>query len=61
MNEELKLEFNYMKHEKYNTSSVYIEDAIITLKKNDYNIIKVTKTKWDYQKAEITLINKDLI
>ena len=61
MSEELELEFNYVKHEKYNTSSIYIEDAIITLKKCDYNIIKIEKTKWDHQKAEIKLISKDLI
>ena len=47
-----KLIFNRVKHENFNTVSFYIEDTFLTLKEN-YDVIKIEKTKWGNLKAVI--------
>ena len=53
-----ELIFNRVDHEKYNTFSLYIDEGDLELEKNDFVIIKVEKTKYDYNKA-IIKINKE--
>ena len=54
-----ELKFNRVNNEKYNTVSINIEHAILTLKE-DYDIIKIEKTKWNYRKAVVKLNIPDL-
>ena len=50
-----------MNHEQYNTISINIENALIPIKKEDYNIIEMVKTKFGYKKANIKINNQDII
>ena len=54
-----ELIFKRVNNEKYSTVSIDIEHAILTLKE-DYDIIKIEKTKWNYRKAVIKLNHPDL-
>ena len=56
-----ELKFNRVDNEEYNTVSINIENAFITLMKEDYNILNLEKTKFGYRKAIIKIINQDLI
>ena len=56
-----ELKFTRENNKKYNTVSINIENALIPIKKEDYNIIETVKTKFGYKKATIKLINQDLI
>ena len=47
-------------NEEYKTKSVYVENAIIDIKKEDYKIINRTNTKFGYVKANIIIFNDDL-
>ena len=55
-----ELIFYCVDNEEYKTKSVYVEDAIIDIKKEDYKIINRTKTKFGYVKANIKILNDDL-
>ena len=55
-----ELIFYCVDNEEYKTKSVYVEDAIIDIKKEDYKIINRTKTKFGYVKANIRILNDDL-
>ena len=55
-----ELKFTRVNNEKYNTVSINIENAIIEIKEEDYNILDRTKTKFGYTKANIQIINDDL-
>ena len=57
MNEILK--FDRVNYEKYNTSRINIENGILVLKEH-CKILKIDKTKYDYQKAVIQLEQPDL-
>ena len=54
-----ELKFNRVNNEKYNTISINIENGTLNLKE-DYDIIKIEKTKWGYRKAVIKLNDQDL-
>ena len=56
-----ELKFSRENNEKYNTVSINIENALITIKKEDYQIMDMSKTKFGYKKANIKIINEDLI
>ena len=56
-----ELKFSRENNEKYNTVSINIENALIPIKEEDYQIIDMTKTKFGYKKANIKIINEDLI
>ena len=56
-----ELKFTRVDNELYNTVSINIENAFIPIKKEDYNIMEMVKTKFGYKKATIKLINQDLI
>ena len=56
-----ELKFSRENNEKYNTVSINIENAIIPIKKEDYQIMDRSKTKFGYIKANIKIINEDLI
>ena len=56
-----ELKFTRVNNEEYNTISINIENAIIPIKKEDYKIIDRSKTKFGYIKANIKIINEDLI
>ena len=45
-----ELKFNLVNNEKYNTVSINIEHAILTLKE-DYDIIKIEKNKMGLSKS----------
>ena len=55
-----ELNFSLVNNDLYNTISVMVENAIIDIKKEDYQIINRTKTKYRYTKANITILNDDL-
>ena len=55
-----ELIFYCVDNEEYKTKSVYIENAIIDIKKEDYKIINRTNTKFGYVKANIIIFNDDL-
>ena len=55
-----ELKFNRVNNEEYKTTSVFIENAIINIKEEDYIIISRTKTKFGYTKADIKIFNNDL-
>ena len=54
-----ELKFIRVNNVKYNTISIDIENGSLNLN-DDFDIIKVEKTKWGYRKAAIKLINQDL-
>ena len=56
-----ELKFSRENNEKYNTVSINIENALIPIKEEDYQIIDMTKTKFGYKKANIKINNEDLI
>ena len=54
------LKFTRVDNEEYKTISVYVDNAIIDIKKEDYQILEETKTKFGYTKATILILNDDL-
>ena len=56
-----ELKFTRVNNEEYNTVSINVENAFITIKKEDYNIVDFQKTKFGYRKAVIKIINRDLM
>ena len=55
-----ELKFSRENNEKYNTISINIENALIPIKKEDYQIMDMSKTKFGYKKLTIKLIGNDL-
>ena len=55
-----ELNFYCVDNEEYKTKSVFVENVIIDIKKEDYKIIDRTKTKFRYEKANIIIFNDDL-
>ena len=55
-----ELKFTREDNKQYNTVSINIENAIIPIETEDYNIINIEKSKFNYRKATIKIINKDL-
>ena len=55
------LKFTRVNNEEYKTVSINIENAIIEIKEEDYQIEDIAKTKFGYRKANIKIINDDLI
>ena len=53
-----ELKFNRINNDKYNTVSIDIENAFLTLR--DCEILKIEKTKWHYRKTVIQLNQPDL-
>ena len=53
------LKFNRVNNEKYNTKSINIEHAFLTLQEN-YEVLKIEKTKWNYRKTVVQLNQPDL-
>ena len=54
-----ELKFSRVNNDKYNTISINIEHAFLTLKEN-CEILKIEKTKWHYRKTVIQLNQPDL-
>ena len=55
-----ELKFYCVDNEEYKTNSVFVENAIIDIKEEDYIIIDRTKTKFGYTKANIRILKDDL-
>ena len=55
-----ELKFYCADNEEYKTKSVYVENAIIDIKEEDFKILDKTKTKFNYTKATILIFNNDL-
>ena len=55
-----ELKFYCVDNEEYKTKSVFVENAIIDIKEEDYQIIDRTKTKFGYVKANIRILNVEL-
>ena len=53
-----ELKFSRINNDKYNTVSINIENAFLTLR--DCEILKIEKTKWHYRKTVIKLNQPDL-
>ena len=54
------LKFTHINNEQYNTVSINIENALIPIKKEDYQILDMSETKFGYKKSTIKLISDDL-
>ena len=54
-----ELKFNRVNNDKYNTVSINVEHAFLTLKEN-CEILTIEKTKWHYKKTVIQLNQPDL-
>ena len=55
-----ELKFTRTNNEKYNTTTINIENAFIEIAKDDYNISNMGKTKFGYTKANIQIFNVEL-
>ena len=55
-----KLKFYCVDNEEYKTKSVFVENAIINIKKEDYFILNIDITKYGYRKGNIQIKNDDL-
>ena len=55
-----ELNFYCVDNEEYKTKSVFVENAIIDIKEEDYIITDRTKTKFGYVKANIRILKDDL-
>ena len=55
-----ELKFSRVNNEEYNTVSINIENAIIDIKDEDYQIMDRSKTKYGYIKENIRINNDDL-
>ena len=55
-----KLKFIRTNNEKYNTTSINIENAFIEIVEEDYNISNRAKTKFGYVTAIIQIFNDEL-
>ena len=55
-----ELKFYCVDNEEYKTKSVFVENAIIDIKEEDYIITNRTKTKFGYTKADIRILKDDL-
>ena len=53
-------ELKFIRNEKYNTTSINIENAFIEIAKDDYKISSMRKTKFGYTKANIQIFNVEL-
>ena len=53
-----ELKFSRVNNDKYNTVSINVEHAFLTLR--DCEILKIEKTKWHYRKTVIQLNQPDL-
>ena len=56
-----ELKFTRVNNEEYKTISINIENALIEIIEDDYQIMDMGKTKFGYKKANIKIINEDLI
>ena len=56
-----ELKFSRVNNEEYNTVSINIENAIIEIKVDDYQIMDRSKNKYGQLKANIRINNDDLI
>ena len=56
-----ELKFTRVNNEEYNTVSINIENAIIEIVEEDYQIMDRSKTKFGYNKANLKINNDDLI
>ena len=56
-----ELKFDRVNNEEYKTTSVNIENAIIEIVKDDYQIFNIHKTKYGYHKGNIRINNEDLL
>ena len=55
-----ELKFYCVDNEEYKTKSVFVENAIIDIKKEDYFIFNIDITKYGYRKGNIKIKNDDL-
>ena len=55
-----ELKFIRTNNEKYNTTTINIENAFIEIAEDDYNILSREKTKFGYVKANIQIFNDEL-
>ena len=55
-----ELKFYCVDNEEYKTKSVFVENAIIDIKEEDYIIIDRIKTKFGYVKANIRILKDNL-
>ena len=55
-----ELKFYCVDNEEYKTKSVFVENAIMDIKEEDYIITDRTKTKFGYVKANIRILKDEL-
>ena len=55
-----ELKFYCVDNEEYKTKRVFVENAIIDIKKEDYFIFNIDITKYGYRKGNIQIKNDDL-
>ena len=55
-----ELKFSRVNNEEYNTISVFVENAVIDIKEDDYKIMNRIKNKYDQPKANIVILNDEI-
>ena len=55
-----ELKFTRVSNEEYNTININVENALIPIKEEDYNIINIEKTKFGYKRVTIQINNQNL-
>ena len=55
-----ELKFTREDNKQYNTININIENALIQIKEEDYNIINIEKTKFGYKRVTIEINNQNL-
>ena len=55
-----ELKFTREDNKQYNTININVENALIPIKEEDYNIINIEKTKFGYKRITIEINNQNL-
>ena len=55
-----EFKFNRVDNKEKNTINIYVENAVIDIKKEDYKIVNRIKNKYDRPKADIIILNKEI-
>ena len=55
-----ELKFNCVNNEEYKTTSVFVENAIIDIKEEDYKVTNRILNKYEQTKVDMVILNKEI-
>ena len=55
-----ELKFNCVDNEEYKTKSVFVENAIIDIKEEDYKVTNRILNKYEQTKVDMVILNKEI-